>query len=58
VRYGQSKPTIASVKKAIIQDSIETKKLVEKLIQLVREDERDRVLTVTDRARRLEAGER
>lgn len=50
--YGRRKPTtIAELRKALIEDSIERKKLVDKLVQAVRKDERDRVLDVTNRAR-------
>lgn len=45
------KPTIRSVKAELVSDSIERKKLVEKLIQLVREDERAKVLGITEKAR-------
>jgi hypothetical protein len=55
--YERSKPTLRSVKAELIEDSIERKKLVEKLIQLVREDEREKVLGITERARER-AGER
>lgn len=43
--------TLRDVKAELIGDSIERRKLVEKLIVLVRAEERDRVLSVTSRAR-------
>jgi hypothetical protein len=41
VHYGYKRPeTIKSLKKAIVGDSLERKRLLEKLIKLVREEER------------------
>jgi hypothetical protein len=47
----RDKPTIKSIRKEIVGDSIKLEKLMKKLLQLVREDERTKVLSITDRAR-------
>lgn len=49
--YGRRKPTLRELRSELVGDSIERKKLVEKLIQAVREDEREKVLRITDKAR-------
>lgn len=51
--YGRrrTKPTLRDLRAELVGDSIERKKLVEKLIQAVREDEREKVLRITDKAR-------
>jgi len=45
------KPTLSELKRTIIGDSLERKRQLDQLIQLVREAERERVLSVTDKAR-------
>lgn len=50
--YGRKKPTtIAELRRALVEDSIERKKLVDKLVQAVRIDEREKVLSITERTR-------
>jgi hypothetical protein len=46
--------TLREVRKALTEDSIERKRLVDRLVQLVREDERERVLGITHRAAQAE----
>jgi hypothetical protein len=50
--------TLRELRKALTEDSIERKKLVDKLVQAVREDERQKVLTTMGAARARAEAER
>lgn len=47
----REQPTIRSLTRELVADSIKRKKLLTKLLTLVRQDERNRVLAVTAKAR-------
>lgn len=50
--YGRRKPTtIAELRKALVEDSIERKRLVDKLVQAVRIDEREKTVAAFEGAR-------
>lgn len=53
--YGSQKPTLRSVRDQLVGDSIERRRLVEKLIQFVRQDEREKVLGIVGKAREQHA---
>lgn len=50
--------TVRDYKAALVGDSIERKRLVEKYTELVRREERDRVLSTMQKARERAGGER
>ena len=58
--FGRSRgpTTLRELRKALTEDSIERKKLVDKLVQAVREDERQKVLATMNAARARAEAER